>query len=111
DHNDATLHAVNHRFSCFQCSLRPLYETAGATDLAASGGASDPLINSTKLTRDIVEKRHTHQKDEQRYADLLAEGLGPLGQRAAFQPLDGLKQDLPAVENRNGQHIQKSQRQ
>ena len=42
-------------------------------------GLGPLLDNSTELARDIVEKRHTHQKDEQRYADLLAESLRPFG--------------------------------
>jgi hypothetical protein len=51
--------------------------------LRSSLGGLGPLtlISSrlSKLTRYIVEKRHTHQEDEQRYADLLAKGLRPLG--------------------------------
>src|SRR3569833_494905 len=67
--------------------------------------------NSTELARDVVEKRHAHQENEQGYADLLAEDLRPLRKRTALEPLDGLKDDLPAVENGNGQHVQEPQRQ
>ena len=67
------------RTTCVFCNVFYnccLHEAAGLP--WGQFGGSDPC-GLSKLARDIVEKRHTHQKDEQRYADLLAEGLRPVG--------------------------------
>src|ERR1039457_7350762 len=66
---------------------------------------------SAELTRDIVEQRHTHQQHQQCDAELLGDGLKAIGQWTAFEPFDGLKHDLAAVENRNRQQIHEAQRQ
>ena len=79
--------------------------------MRAVGFRARSLGRSTELACDVVEQCDTHQQDEQRNTDLLSERLRPLGQRAALQPLDELKDDLPAVENRDGQQVEKSQRQ
>jgi hypothetical protein len=103
------------------CNLRPnflhsrrytrtlkchLNEHSGPT----RGPRSVELTNrSTELARDVVEKRDTHQEDEKRDANLLAEDLCPFGQRAAFQPFHQLKDDLPAIQNGNGQQVENPQ--
>jgi len=78
DHNDATLHAST--TSDFLCNV---FTTVirGHRTAARSRASTDPRSpkHSTELARDIVEERHTHQKDEQRYADLRAKGLRPFG--------------------------------
>src|ERR1700683_5125438 len=64
---------------------------------------------STELSRDVVEQCNAHQQDEQRHAQLLADGLETFRQRAALEPLDGLKDDLAAVEDRDWQQVHESE--
>src|ERR1700733_2911087 len=66
---------------------------------------------STELSREIVEQRNAHQQDQQRHAQLLADGLETFGQRATLEPFDGLEDDLTAVEDWNRQQIHESERQ
>ena len=70
------------RTTCVFCNVLYncyLYEAAGLPLEGTVRQGSDPYSDFSKLARDIIEKRHTHQKDEQRYANLLAEGLRPFG--------------------------------
>ena len=59
--------------------------------------------------RQVVVESETHQHEQQHDADLLADGLRALGQRAALGKLGELEDDLPAVEDRNGQQIEHEQ--
>jgi hypothetical protein len=59
--------------------LRLLYEATALPLVPGQARTLGPLKHSTELARDIVEERHAHQKDEQRYADLRAKGLRPFG--------------------------------
>src|SRR6202042_904932 len=102
--NSATETITTRRFmlqppvTCCAMFLRLLYEATALPLVARQARTLGPLKHSTELARDIVEKRHAHQKDEQRYADLRAKGLRPFGQRATLQPFDGLEDNLPAIE-------------
>src|SRR3954462_3100941 len=74
-----------------------------------------PLVLSgvqlTELARDVVEQCDAHQQDEQRNTNLLSERLCPLRKRASFQPFNELKDDLPTVEDRDGQQVEEAERQ
>src|SRR6185437_7856408 len=70
-----------------------------------------PLVKegSTDLT-DVGKQCNAHEQEQQGETDLLADQLEALGQRTAFEPFNGLKHDLTAVEDRNGQQIHEAER-
>src|SRR5580700_9886887 len=74
-------------------------------------GVTTPIARSTELARNVVVERDTHQDDEKGDAHLLPEDLCAFRQRTALEPFHQLKQDLAAVEDRNGQQVKKPQRQ
>src|SRR5579862_4792709 len=88
------------------CCASRAHGAMAKSRVAASARASArrlPMIKdaSTELSRNVVEQGHAHQQHQQRDAELLTDGLEAFRQRAALEPLDGLKHDLPAVENRD----------
>src|SRR5450631_1023562 len=70
-----------------------------------------PWRTSTELPRDVVVEGDAHEQHNQHDTDLLTGDLRALGQRTAFQPLDGLYDDLTTIENRDGQQVHEPQGQ
>ena len=62
-----------------------------------------------KYSRDIVVKGKTHQKYEREYSELLSDDLRAFGQRAAFDQLNRLVDNLAAIKNRHRQQVQHAQ--
>src|SRR5688500_10671878 len=86
-------------------------KTAGTAKRAGNAASSFRRIGdgSTEQTREVVVEGEAHQYQEQHQADLLADGLRTLGQRAALGEFRELEDDLPAVEDRNREQIQHEQ--
>src|ERR1035437_73290 len=57
-------------------------------------------------TVDVVIKGKCHQHQQQSQSDLLADFHHPLGERTAFDNLDNIIQQMPAIQYRNGQQIE-----
>src|ERR1700685_4369574 len=97
--------------SCWPAASTGTVANASAASSARHFARRVRLIKdaSTELSRDVVEQCNAHQQDEQRHAQLLADGLETFRQRAALEPLDGLKDDLAAVEDRDWQQVHKSE--
>src|SRR5687767_6159739 len=79
-------------------------KTAGTARRAGNAASSFRRIGgggSTEQAREVVVEGEAHQHQEQHQADLLTDGVRPLGQRAALGEFSELEDDLPAVEDRN----------
>src|SRR5512135_1468448 len=87
--------------------------TAGTASKAGRTAAYLNRIFVTAVSAEqpgqVVVERKTHQHEQQQDADLLADRLGALGERAALDEFRQLVDHLAAVEHRDGQQIQHEQ--
>src|SRR5262245_35290356 len=59
----------------------------------------------------VVEQCHTHEQNDGDEPGLLAQHIGAFREWATADPLRGLENDLPAIEDGNGQQVEEPQRQ
>src|SRR5512145_1896920 len=85
--------------------------TAGTVSRAGSAASTFKRMagGSAEQARQVVVEGEAHQHEQQHQTDLLSDGLCALGQRTALGELRELEDDLPSIENRNGQQIQDEQ--
>src|SRR5512143_3217000 len=79
--------------------------TAGTANRAGSAARSFSrrMGRSAEQPRQVVVEGEAHQHQQQQQADLLAHGLGALGERAALGEFRELIDDLAAVEDGDGE--------